>query len=233
MEVKHIKKFGCPKLGPKFCHFLKVASLVFLDIAQSCSLEQCLTSSRTETSKEKKCGTNWLHSDSNVVECPLKLDSLVLKFVSLFPHCLLPSCKISLQWLRFIIFSCVSSTFKMRFSCCRIKFKSFSFFSKFCQQSYRITSRCYLCFFKDILSFLRRNTFKLCSLGFLFFLSSFDLLLKSCFCHSKELIVVFVIKIGLKCKKTKEIMLFQYLFDLIRGVSRVFQLSVYRFVCPN
>ena len=36
-----------------FCHFLKVASLVFLDIAQDCSLGQCLTSSRAETSKKK------------------------------------------------------------------------------------------------------------------------------------------------------------------------------------
>ena len=31
-----------------FCHFLKFASLVFLDIAQDCSLGQCLTSSRAE-----------------------------------------------------------------------------------------------------------------------------------------------------------------------------------------
>ena len=34
-----------------FCDVLKVASLVFLDIAQDCSLGQCLTSSRAETSK--------------------------------------------------------------------------------------------------------------------------------------------------------------------------------------
>ena len=31
---------------------IKVASLVFLDIAQDCSLGQCLTSSRAETSKK-------------------------------------------------------------------------------------------------------------------------------------------------------------------------------------
>ena len=44
-----------PKLGLKlgfFCHFLKVASLVFLNIVHSCSFEQCLTSSRAETSKK-------------------------------------------------------------------------------------------------------------------------------------------------------------------------------------
>ena len=35
-----------------FCHFLKVASLYFLDIAQDCSLGQCLTSSGAETSKK-------------------------------------------------------------------------------------------------------------------------------------------------------------------------------------
>ena len=34
-----------------FCHFLKFVSLVFLDIAQDCSLGQYLTSSRSETSK--------------------------------------------------------------------------------------------------------------------------------------------------------------------------------------
>ena len=33
-----------------FWHFLKVASLVFLDIAQDCSLGQCLTSRGAETS---------------------------------------------------------------------------------------------------------------------------------------------------------------------------------------
>ena len=35
-----------------FCHFLKCASLVCLDIAQDCSLLQCLTSSRAEISKK-------------------------------------------------------------------------------------------------------------------------------------------------------------------------------------
>ena len=34
-----------------FWHFLKVASLVFLDIAEDCSLGQCLTFSRAETSE--------------------------------------------------------------------------------------------------------------------------------------------------------------------------------------
>ena len=48
--------------------------LVFLDIEQDCSLGQCLTYSRTETSK-KICGPNWSRNDlfySNVVERPLK-----------------------------------------------------------------------------------------------------------------------------------------------------------------
>ena len=42
----------------KVCHFLKIASLVFIDIAQACNLGQCLTSSRAETSKNS-CGQNW------------------------------------------------------------------------------------------------------------------------------------------------------------------------------
>ena len=57
-----------------FCYFLKVASLVFLDIAQNCILRQCLTSSRAET--KKKCCPNWFRNDisrSNVDEHPLKL----------------------------------------------------------------------------------------------------------------------------------------------------------------
>ena len=36
-----------------FFFFLNVPSLVFDDIAQDCSLEQCLTASRAETSKNK------------------------------------------------------------------------------------------------------------------------------------------------------------------------------------
>ena len=45
------------KIGPKirvfaFCHVLKVAPLVFPDIAQDSSLGQYLTSSRAETSKK-------------------------------------------------------------------------------------------------------------------------------------------------------------------------------------
>ena len=49
----HEKKFGSPKLGSwEFCHFLKFTSIVFLDIAQDCSLGQCITSSSTETSKK-------------------------------------------------------------------------------------------------------------------------------------------------------------------------------------
>ena len=37
-----------------FCHFLKVSSIVFPDIAEDCILGQCLTVSRAETSKKKK-----------------------------------------------------------------------------------------------------------------------------------------------------------------------------------
>ena len=54
VEVKLTRKnLAGSKLGPKlvFCRFLKVASLLFLDIAQEFSLGQCLTSSRGETSK--------------------------------------------------------------------------------------------------------------------------------------------------------------------------------------
>ena len=45
------KVFGVPNWVRNygFCHFLKVASLVFFDIAQDCSLVQCLPSSRAET----------------------------------------------------------------------------------------------------------------------------------------------------------------------------------------
>ena len=42
----------------RFCHFLKVASLAFLDIAQDCSLAQCLISRTAETSKKTFCGLN-------------------------------------------------------------------------------------------------------------------------------------------------------------------------------
>ena len=42
------------KVRPKVsCYFFKVASLVFLDITQDCSLEQSLTSSKDETSINK------------------------------------------------------------------------------------------------------------------------------------------------------------------------------------
>ena len=37
-----------------FCHFLKVTLLVFLDIAQDCSLGQCVTSIRAKPLKKKK-----------------------------------------------------------------------------------------------------------------------------------------------------------------------------------
>ena len=77
VEVKPMKKnFGGLKFGPKFgfWNFLKVALLVFLDIAQDCSLRQCLTSSRAEISDP-----NWGRNDlfySNVVERALKYRNL-------------------------------------------------------------------------------------------------------------------------------------------------------------
>ena len=60
-----------PKLG--FLRFFKFASLVFLDIAQDCSLGQCLTS-RAETFK-KFFGPNDLFC-SHVVGRPVKLACL-------------------------------------------------------------------------------------------------------------------------------------------------------------
>ena len=53
-----MKKIGGPKLGPKF-GFLPfsqscIIRLVFLDIAQDCSLGQCLSSSKAEITKKKK-----------------------------------------------------------------------------------------------------------------------------------------------------------------------------------
>ena len=56
VEVKPKKKNLGTQIGSEtrvFCHFLKVASLVFLDIVQDCNLGQCLTYSRGETSKKK------------------------------------------------------------------------------------------------------------------------------------------------------------------------------------
>ena len=41
------------KLGGFFCHFLKFGSLVFLEIAYSDSLEQCLTFSRGKIHQKK------------------------------------------------------------------------------------------------------------------------------------------------------------------------------------
>ena len=41
-----------------FCRFLRVASY-FLDIAQDCSLRQCLTSSRAEISEKTYGDRNW------------------------------------------------------------------------------------------------------------------------------------------------------------------------------
>ena len=52
--------FGVRSLG--LYRFLKVASLIFFDIAQDCSLEQCLISSRAETFRKKLCGSNWIQN---------------------------------------------------------------------------------------------------------------------------------------------------------------------------
>ena len=78
------KKSGAPNWvrNKGFCHFLKVTSLVFLDIAQGYSLGQCQTSSRAETSKQI-CGRNWSRNDffySNV-ECPLKSAYFMLQLL--------------------------------------------------------------------------------------------------------------------------------------------------------
>ena len=74
--------FGAPKwvlLVRFFCHFLKLASLIFLDIARDCSLVECLTSSRAKTLKKKKNrGSNLGRNDlfySSVVERPRKFAS--------------------------------------------------------------------------------------------------------------------------------------------------------------
>ena len=58
------KKFRGPQIGFEIrvfaiFSFLKVASLVFLDIAQDFSLGQCLISNRAETSKKKKKKKMW------------------------------------------------------------------------------------------------------------------------------------------------------------------------------
>ena len=75
-----MKKIGGPKLGPKF-GFLPfsqscIIRLVFLDIAQDCSLGQCLSSSKPEISKKKKKIESKFRNDlfySNVVDHPLRI----------------------------------------------------------------------------------------------------------------------------------------------------------------
>ena len=64
-------KFGSkgPKLGPNqfffFFQFLKFGSLVFLEIAYSDSLEQCITSSRDKTHKKNFRDQIWDKTDQN------------------------------------------------------------------------------------------------------------------------------------------------------------------------
>ena len=78
-----MKKFLGPKLGLKlgFLPISQCPPLVFLDIAQDCSLGQYLTLSRAETFNNKKiCGTNWGRNDlfySKFIEDPLKLACLI------------------------------------------------------------------------------------------------------------------------------------------------------------
>ena len=68
-----------------FSHCLKFASLVFLDIAQDCSLGKCLISSRAETSKKKqKKKQKQKRNDlfySNVVGHPVKLACFYLLLI--------------------------------------------------------------------------------------------------------------------------------------------------------
>ena len=79
MEVKPMNKIsGTPytvqNLG--FCHFLKVASLVFLDIAQDCNLGQCLKHLVMPKPEKKSCGPNWDRNDlfyPNMIERLLEL----------------------------------------------------------------------------------------------------------------------------------------------------------------
>ena len=54
-----------------------------LDMPEDCSLGQCLTSSRAETSKKKICGLDWGRNDlyySSVIERPLKLAYFIILF---------------------------------------------------------------------------------------------------------------------------------------------------------
>ena len=66
-----IKNFQGPKLGEKLGFLLfSPGCFIGFDMAQDCSLGQCLTSSRAETSKRNFCGSNWGRND--LVEHPLK-----------------------------------------------------------------------------------------------------------------------------------------------------------------
>ena len=61
-----------------FCHFLQVASLIFLDVVQDCSLGQCLTSSRAETVKEEMTQTEAKMIFSVLMLSSIHSDLLVL-----------------------------------------------------------------------------------------------------------------------------------------------------------
>ena len=70
-----------------FCHFLEVASLYLCDIAQDCSLGQCLTSSRSETSKKyfvAKIGAEMIFSIlvSSIVHSNLLVTNVMVRYIS-------------------------------------------------------------------------------------------------------------------------------------------------------
>ena len=80
---------------------------------------------------------------------------------------------------------------------------SFTFFSKFCKQLYKMPAQRgdSIPSSKIYVSSLLSDVFKLLSLAFFLSSSSFDLSLQSRFCLSKKLLtVVLIFKISLKCK---------------------------------
>ena len=96
-----------------FFHFLKFASLVFVNIAQDCSLGQCLTSSKAETSKKKK--KMW--PKLGPTRPKLRLKWGFLAFSSYF----IKSQKISLNWyfklvyyIEFFTYNSTASSFSYR-----------------------------------------------------------------------------------------------------------------------
>ena len=90
----HEKSFWTPSFGSSFCHLLKITLFFFLDIVQDCSLGQCLTSNRAETSP------NWGRNDlfySNV-EHPLKLACFCFNGLSCHKFLMIISGNISIHY---------------------------------------------------------------------------------------------------------------------------------------